>query len=72
MKRVTKPATEDVAWRQGSSPPLGSFYCTTTSSTAPGRGRVRMLPHGSRYRLPSTSSAIAVGVRIGPHRPAKP
>jgi len=23
MKRVTKPATEDVAWREGSSPPDG-------------------------------------------------
>ena len=23
MKRVTEPTTEDVAWRQGSSPPAG-------------------------------------------------
>jgi hypothetical protein len=62
MKRVTKPATEDVAWRQGSSPPDGFIlWHNHVKHGARTRQGTNGFRHGARYRLPSTSSAIAVG-----------
>jgi hypothetical protein len=52
MKRVTKPATEDVAWRQGSSPPAGFILLHNNVKHGP---RTRQGTNGFRawFSVPS-------------------
>src|SRR5258707_1004806 len=57
MKRVTKPPTEDVAWRQGSSPPAGFILW---HNNVKHDARTRQGTNGFRawYSLPSAKHVV--------------